>query len=54
MDKITLGELQRMKEVLEDCGKEDIDRCSEQYVQQLVSLSLVIMKKVKLSKHYDN
>jgi hypothetical protein len=53
MDMVSIGEINRFKSLLEDCTREDLDRCSETYVQALVHLSLSIMKKVKSSKHYE-
>lgn len=54
MDRVTLSDIHKLKQSLEDATKEDMDRCSEAFIQSLVNLSLVIMKKVKTSKHYEN
>lgn len=54
MDKVTLSEIHRLKDTLEDASKEEMDKCSDTFIQSLVNLSLVIMKKVKSSKHYDS
>ena len=53
-EKVTVSEIERIKQALEDATKEEMDKCPETFIQQLVSLSLTIMKKVKSSKHYDN
>lgn len=54
MNRLTLSEIQRLKDTLEDASKEEMDKCSDTFIQSLVNLSLVIMKKVKSSKHYEN
>lgn len=53
MDLVSVGEINRIKSLLDECSREDLDRCTESYVQSLVHLSLTIMKKVKGSKHYE-
>ena len=53
MDLISVGEVNRINDILDDCTREELDRCTESYVQSLVHLSLTIMKKVKASKHYE-
>lgn len=54
MDLVSVGEINRIKSLLDECSREDLDRCTESYVQSLVHLSLTIMKKVKGSKHYES
>ena len=52
--KVTLSELQAIRQTIEEARQEELDEASEAYIQALMSLSLTIMKKVKVSKHYAN
>jgi len=54
MDRITQSDISKIRNTLEEASKEDMDKCSEAFIQSLVSLSLTIMKKVKISKHYES